>query len=157
MQGIRLNSEKVYNAIEAFAPHEFPVNFHCGVLSIYAKNDSPQKTEHPEYGSVSDAAEMVRSFPNVKFLATHAGIFEFLKFIELFSGFKNVWIDGTTQPTSHIRKLIKVFGPDRVVFASDWPFGDRCIMLKLTKNACDGDYSLERKILYENAAELLKL
>jgi hypothetical protein len=157
LQRTRLNSEKVYNAIEAFASHDFPVNFHCGVLSIYSKKDFLRKTEHPEYGSVSDAAQMVKSFPNVKFLATHAGIFEFSKFIDLFGGFKNVWVDGTTQPTSHIRKLIKIFGPDRVVFASDWPYGDRCIMLELTKNACDGDHSLERRVLCDNASELLKL
>jgi predicted TIM-barrel fold metal-dependent hydrolase len=157
LQRIRLNSEKVYHVIEAFAPHEFPVNFHCGVVSIYAKSDALRKTERPEYGSVSDAAEMVRAFPNVKFLATHAGIFEFSKFIELFGKFKNVWVDGTAQPTSHIRKLIKIFGPDRVVFASDWPYGDRSVMLKLTKNACDGDPFLERKVLCENAMELLRL
>lgn len=156
LQRIRLNSEKVFNVIEAFSPHGFPVNFHCGVLSIYGKNDPLRKTEHPEYGSVSDAAEMVKSFPNVRFLATHAGIFEFSKFIELFRGFKNVWVDGTTQPTSHIRKLIKIFGPDRVVFASDWPYGDRCVMLQLTKDACDGDHSLERRIFYDNALELLQ-
>lgn len=157
LQKTRLNSQDTYQVIEAFTPHEFPVNFHCGVLSIYSKKDPLRKTEHPEYGSVSDAAEMVKAFPKTKFLATHAGIFEFSKFIDLFKGFKNVWVDGTTQPASHIRKLLKTFGPERVVFASDWPYGNRNTMLKLTIKACDGDQSLERRVLYENAAELLKL
>ncbi len=157
IQQKRLNSKDVYHVIEAFAPHDFPVNFHCGILSCYSKKDQKIRPEHPEYGSVSDSAEMAQSFPNVKFLSTHSGLLEFNKFIHLFKNFKNVWVDVTAQPASHIKKLIKVFGPDKVVFASDWPYGDRRTMLRLTQKACNGDKSLERRIFHDNAAELLKL
>jgi predicted TIM-barrel fold metal-dependent hydrolase len=51
--------------------------------------------------------------------------------------------------------LISTFGPDRVLFGSDWPFGNRPPAVEIVKRACRGDKGLERRIFFENAAELL--
>jgi predicted TIM-barrel fold metal-dependent hydrolase len=41
------------------------------------------------------------------------------------------------------------------MFASDWPFGNRPPAFRIIKKACRGDKALERRIFYENAADLL--
>jgi hypothetical protein len=51
--------------------------------------------------------------------------------------------------------LLSVFGQERVMYASDWPYGNQKPAVKIIKKACCGDKSLERRIFYENAAILL--
>jgi predicted TIM-barrel fold metal-dependent hydrolase len=68
---------------------------------------------------------------------------------------KNVWVETSMQSVAMVRRLIATFGPERVLFGSDWPFGNRAPALAIVKAACRGDRGLERRILFENAAELL--
>ena len=75
--------------------------------------------------------------------------------IDLLSGFKNVMVDTSVQSPAHVRELIHAFGPERVMYASDWPYGNRIPAIKIIKKACKGDSGLEKRIFYENAAELL--
>ena len=75
--------------------------------------------------------------------------------IELLAGLKNVSVDISFQSPGKIRELIKAFGAERVLYASDWPYGNRIPAVKAVKAACRGDWDLERLIFYENAATLL--
>ena len=43
------------------------------------------------------------------------------------------------------------------MFASDWPYGLRKPAILAVKEACNGDAELLKAVLYDNAAELLKL
>ena len=70
---------------------------------------------------------------------------------------KNVWVDTSFQSPGIIRKLIRTFGPERVMYASDWPWGYRRPHIKTVKTACKGDRALEKMVFFENAAELLDL
>jgi predicted TIM-barrel fold metal-dependent hydrolase len=58
---------------------------------------------------------------------------------------------------TRVRQLIDAFGPERVLFASDWPYGNRAPALAIVREACRGDHALERRILFSNAAELLRI
>ena len=75
--------------------------------------------------------------------------------MDLLGGFANVMVDTSFQSPGHVRELLAVFGPDRVLFASDWPFGNRKPAVRIVKKACQGDKSLEKRIFYENAASVL--
>ena len=75
--------------------------------------------------------------------------------IEMLSGCSNVWVDTSFQSVATVRKLIATFGPERVLFGSDWPFGNRQPAVAIVKAACRGDRRIERRIFFENAAKLL--
>jgi len=140
--------------VEAFAPYHLPVLFHCGISSYYLGAEQQEK-ENAAFGGIEYARKLVASFPDVTFIAGHAGLFQYREVMDLLSGFKNVMVDTSVQSPGHVRKLINAFGPDRVMYASDWPYGNAKPALKVVKKACKGDNSLERRIFYENAAALL--
>lgn len=156
IQNIALDTEKTFQAIEAFAPFQLPVLFHCGISSYYL-GDEQRKKENAGFGAILYARELVDAFPDVTFIAGHAGLFQYREVMDLLGGFKNVMVDTSVQSPGHVRKLINVFGPERVMYASDWPYGNRKSAIKIIKKACGGDKLLERRIFYENAASLLGL
>jgi uncharacterized protein len=151
-----LSSKRTFGVVEAFAPHKLPVLFHSGVQSYYLGKDKEEK-QKPEYGDVKHAAKLCTEFPGVSFIVGHSGLFQYREAIDLFSSRKNVFVDTSFQAPKRINELIKAFGPERVLYASDWPWGDRKTNIASVAKACRGDKSLERLIYYENAARLLKL
>jgi predicted TIM-barrel fold metal-dependent hydrolase len=153
IQNVPLTSAATRAAVEAFAVHGLPVLFHCGVSGYYLGADRAR--EQPRYGAIPDAAALVRDFPRVRFIAGHAGLFEVRQVMALLGGLPNVFVDTSIQSAATVRELIATFGPERVLFASDWPFGNRPPAVKIAKAACRGDRGLERRIFYQNAAELL--
>lgn len=153
IQKVALTSTETRAAVESFAPHGLPVLFHCGISSYYL--GAEEHREEPRYGAIDYAADLVRDFPSVRFIAGHAGLFEVDRVIELLAGFANVWVETSFQSPRRVRQLIEVFGPERVLFGSDWPYGNRPPALAIARLACRGDRGLERRILFENAAELL--
>lgn len=156
IQKIPLNSKRTFEAVEVFAPHGLPVLFHCGVSSLYLGNEK-EKNQIMQYGEIYYARELVSAFPSVTFIAGHAGLFEVEEVMQLLGGFKNVSVDITFHSPETIIDLISVFGPERILYASDWPFGDRKTMIKTVQEACNGDKALESLIFCENAARLLQI
>lgn len=150
-----LTSPQTRAAVEAFAPHGLPVLFHCGVSSYYLGEE--RSREEPRYGAVHYAVDLVAAFPDTRFIVGHAGLFEVGKVMKRLGGFSNVWVDTSFQSVARVLRLIEVFGPERVLFASDWPYGNRPPALEIVRQACRGDRGLERRILFENAAELLRI
>jgi predicted TIM-barrel fold metal-dependent hydrolase len=155
IQNIPLTSPRTRAAVAAFSRHALPVLFHCGVSSYYLGRDRAR--ERPGNGAIRDAVALVRDFPEVNFIAGHAGLFEVRDVIELLAGFPQVAVEPSFQSAATVRALIAAFGPERVLFGSDWPFGNRSPALAIARSACAGDAGLERRILFENAAERLKL
>jgi predicted TIM-barrel fold metal-dependent hydrolase len=155
IQRTPLTSPKTLAAVEAFAPHGLPVLFHCGISSYYLGRE--RSRQEPRYGGVRYGAELARSFPRVPFIAGHAGLFQVKQVMRELGGLSNVWVDTSFQSVARVRALIDVFGPERVLFASDWPYGNRPPALEIARRACAGDRGLERRILFENAAQLLRI
>jgi hypothetical protein len=153
IQSVPLTGPQTYAAVEAFARHDLPVLFHCGISTYYLGRQ--RRREQPRYGAIRDAATLVRDFPQVRFIAGHAGLFEVHDAMKRLGGLPNVWVDTSFQSVATVRELIAIFGPDKVLFASDWPFGERPPAVEIARAACRGDHGLERKIFFENAAELL--
>jgi predicted TIM-barrel fold metal-dependent hydrolase len=155
IQNVRLTSPRTRTAVDAFSRHRLPVLFHCGISTYYLGSDRAR--EQPRYGAIRDAAALARDFPHVRFIAGHAGLFEVRDTLEQLGGLPNVSVDTSFQSVATVRELIATFGPERVLFASDWPFGNRRPAVAIAKAACGGDRGLERRIFFENAAELLGL
>lgn len=151
-----LSSKRTLEAVEAFAPHNLPVLFHSGVQSYYLGQEKDSKQD-PSYGELQYARDLVSTFPNVPFIAGHAGLFQYKDTMALLGGFKNVYVDTSFQSPDKIMELIGVFGPERVMYGSDWPWGSRTAAMAATKKACRGDKGLENLLFTENAARLLRL
>lgn len=155
IQKLPLTSESTRAAVEAFAVHDLPVLFHCGISSYYL--GAERARQEPRYGAIHYAAELVRNFPNVKFIAGHSGLYEVGDVMKLLGGLRNVWVDTSFQSVVRVRELLETFGPERVLFASDWPYGSRPPALAIAREACNGDRGIARRVLFENAAELLRI
>lgn len=69
-------------------------------------------------------AEYARKFPNIDFLFTHIGYYEFgFSTIEAIKDLKNVWVETSGQMDVNVlKKAIEVLGPKRICFGTDWPY-----------------------------------
>ena len=156
LQRKALNSAETFQAVEAFAPHNLPVLFHSGVAEYYA--DSAEKTRAvPENGHIEPCLDIIKAFPNVNFIVGHAGLDGVNTVIDLLSGYNNAYVDISFQGEQVVRNLIDAFGPERVMYASDWPWGNQDVSLRIVNRIAAHDEGLKRCLLYENAARLLKI
>jgi predicted TIM-barrel fold metal-dependent hydrolase len=151
-----LNGKRTFEAVEAFAVHALPVLFHAGAFSYYLGADKA-RNQDPSYGEIHYARDLVAAFPKVNFVAGHAGLFQVEDAITMLGRYSNVYVDITIQSPANIRRLINVFGPERVLYGSDWPWGNHIPAIKTVCKACKGDKALEGLIFHENAARLLDL
>lgn len=155
LQGVSLDSVRAFEAVNAFASHGLPVLFHCGMSTYYHRAD--REREVSRYGKICHAARLVREFPNVNFIAGHAGLDDVHDVIDQLAMYPNVWVDTSFQSPRIIRELVDVFGPGKVLFASDWPWGSRPAAIRAVKIACRGDKGLEQRIFCINAASLMSI
>ncbi len=155
LQNTSYTDPVTYSALEVIQSLGLPVLFHCGEWAYYLPRDPRRDTPH--LGQISYAKKMVADFPKLRFIAGHAGLFEVREAIRELAGCKNVAVDTSFQPPETIRDLAAAFGPDRVLFGSDWPFGNQGPSIKSVKLACRNDKPLANRILYDNAAELFGL
>ncbi len=152
IQKVSLDDPRTHKAVEAADRAGLAVLFHCGISNYYKGQEKDRNI--PEYGAVDHAVRLVREHPGVRFVVGHAGMFEVEEVMEKLAAFENVCVDTSIQSAANIRKLIQALGPDRVLYASDWPFADARAALACARTACKGDEPLLRKVLYENAARV---
>ena len=155
VQKVPLTSPSVCEAVEIFGVYNLPVLFHSGVTSYY--HGKEKSRQEPAFGGIADAVTLVSNFPSVPFIVGHAGGIEVAEVISRLPKFSNVFVDTSFQSPENICALVNAFGSDRVLFASDWPYGDRVKSLQLVGEACKGDLYLREKILYLNSARLLRM
>ena len=113
--------------------------------------------EQPSYGDIHYVRDIVKAFPGVSFIIGHGGMLQKQETMEMLGGCKNIWVDTSLSSPRVIREYFKVYGPERVLFGSDWPWGNRKPAKRSLKKACQGDKSLEKRIFSENAVELMQL
>ena len=156
LQRVPLNSSETLAAVEAFAPHNLPVLFHSGVSEYYA-NSAEKHLATPEYGNIEPSVDLISTFPNINFIVGHAGLDGASAVMELLRPFTNVYVDISFQGIDNVKRLIETFGPERVMYASDWPWGNQAVSLRIVDQICKQDATLKRLLLFENAARLLKI
>lgn len=155
IQKVSFTDERMMKAVRSFMRFDLPILFHAGVSNYYSGGEKGRNI--PAYGGIGAAAELVSAFPRAKFVVGHAGMYNVQDVNRLLGRCQNVWIDTSLQSPESIRSLIDVFGEDRVLFGSDWPFGCRKAAIKAVKAACNDDSRVEKKVFYQNACRLLKI
>lgn len=129
------------------------VMVHTGVADYYPPAE--QHLQAPRYGRIAGIAQMARAFPSLRFIAAHGGLGEFRDVLALLAPLPNIYADTSFVSPAGIRALIAAFGPGRVLFASDWPWGFHKTALGAVRNACSGRELA--MVLGENARRLLEL
>ncbi len=153
IQRVPLTDRRTFEAVQAFEACKKPVLMHAGKAFYYMDDESEKQS--PENGSIKDVEALVRSFPNTNFIIGHSGLFWHREVRKRLRGCSNIWLDTSFQSPETIRKLVKKFGPERILYASDWPWGSRSPHVRTVKVACRGDRTLEDLIYFRNAAGLL--
>ena len=156
LQRKRLNSIEVKRSVAAFSESGLPVLLHVGYNQYHHNLDHSK--ERPEYGdNIDEVVELVNAFPYQTFIIGHAGLGQVREVIRKLSMYPNVNVDISFQSPEMIKRLIDAFGPERVLFGSDWPYGGIRTAKRNVNEACEGDEENRAKILGVNAAQLLKL
>ena len=157
IQETEADSEAVTAAVQAVADaaKPAPVALHTGRAYYYTPKEN--KARFADYASAPKIARLVSEFPNVNFIAAHAGLAEYALYAKLLAPYKNAYVDTSFQPPEIIRELVAAYGADRVLFGSDWPYGLRAPAIRAVSEACGGDKGLCKALFYDNAAALLGL
>lgn len=150
IQGIPFNSEYTYNALDVFNGTGKPVLLHAGACRYYLGEE--KCLQHCDLDNPIAAKEMISRYPDIPFIIGHAGIAEYKEWASLLYKFDNVYIDITSQSVSSIKSLIKWYGEDKLLFATDWPCINPKTTLRIAKKALT-DSQLE-KLMFKNALSL---
>ncbi len=150
-----LNDLLLLEVLQKYSKFKKPVLTHAGVSHYYLGKE--KELNHPENGRINNVESLVKAFPDINFIIGHAGLFQVGQVCRQLKGLDNIWVDTSFQSPENIKKLIKTFGPEKVMYASDWPYGYREPAMKAAKIACGGDEGLEEMIFSKNAADLLGL
>jgi uncharacterized protein len=156
LQRIRLTDPRVLIAVEKFGKSRYPVMLHVGENSYY-HGTNPDREMPGLGGNIDDVEDLVKKFPNVNFIIGHAGLGQVDQVIKKLSRYSNVYVDVSFQSPEGIMILIEKFGPKRVLFGSDWPFGDIRTMIKNVEEACGRDEENKILIFSRNTADLVGL
>jgi predicted TIM-barrel fold metal-dependent hydrolase len=155
IQSTRLDDPRTREALRACSDLKLPVLIHGGVSNYYMGKEKSRNI--PTNGRIAYIENAIRDFPAVNFIVGHAGLFQVKEVCRRLKGLSNVWVDTSFQSPEAIVKLIKVFGEDKVMYASDWPFGYRPPHIKTVKVACKGSRELEDLLFFKNAQRFLNL
>jgi uncharacterized protein len=150
-QDLRLDDPRLHATFDAMSG-EFAVIVHVGAAG----------TDPGERCSPAMLADIVRRFPRLDVIACHFGGYRRLdEAIDTVIGLP-VYVDtswppslGTLEPAK-VRAVIEKHGPERVVFASDWPMADPGAEVEVVRGLglSDADTDL---VLGGNLARLLDI
>lgn len=132
---------------------EFAVVIHVGSIST---------TDSAGICSPSMLATLVREYPRLDIIACHFGGYrQFEVAREAVVGLP-VYLDTSWPPglgtldSGEVRKVIETHGPDRIVFASDWPMADQGVEIETVRELGLSEADTDA-ILGNNIARLLRI
>ncbi|SHF92314.1 hypothetical protein SAMN05444362_11237 [Dysgonomonas macrotermitis] len=159
LQKLSLSDARVIAALEAWEQTGLCVVSHTGINSYYPPALSVDN-EVPENGDVKYFIELAKKFPKIPMVAAHAGGLtggEEDILSEGMKGYDNLWVDTTFRSVDGMKKLVKVFGEDRVLFGVDRPFSRTDTSVEICFEAFGQWTALSEKIMYTNAAKIMQM
>ena len=150
IQNIAFDNPAVFAALEqwqSIAPGK-PVLFHSGTSKYYMD----EQRNCPERSDSEAAKRVFAAFPKIPIILGHAGLFELEEWGKLATAFDNIYADGSFQGPTQWKVMLNIYGENRLLYASDWPYGKATTAQKSLSAAFSGD--LLERILWRNAADL---
>lgn len=120
IQGIRVNEEIVFSAIEAYLEFEKPVILHTG-RADYGNYFKPCPYDRDK-SDIESTRDLLKKYPGLNIVLGHAGMFEHEEWAKELSGYNNAYIDSSFKYAKEYTLLKKYYGADRILFGSDFPF-----------------------------------
>lgn len=153
LQRKSLLSKDVLDALSSWESTRLPVIVHSHPYQYYFPEEAFRNA--PEFGSNYDLLNLAEMFPKINFIAAHAG--GWLNYGEILKGahLKNLYVDTSFRKAAVIEQFLESFGPERVMFGSDWPWGRQEAPLQIIKEVCKGDEELENILFHETAMRLI--
>lgn len=127
-----------------------PVLFHCGPVGI-----EPMAGRRRSQVRLYEPA--VAEHPGTTFILGHAGALQMEQALDLARRYANVYLELSSQSLGNVRRILERAPEERVLFGSDWPFYHQAVALAKVLLATEGAPRARRRVLRDNAAQLLGL
>ena len=148
VQLVKPDAKRCLALFRACGARGLPVFFHCGPVDIETKLGR-------YFSQVRHYERAIAECPSTRFVLGHSGALQLDQGIALAKRYPNVWLELASQSLPGVRTLVEQAPEGRLGFGTDWPFYDQSIGLAKVLIATDGDLGARRRILHDNAAELL--
>jgi uncharacterized protein len=150
VQLVRADNRRARSLYKMCADREMFVFWHCGPAGI-----------EPKLGQYLNQVKFyespIRENPKTTFILGHSGARQFEEALALQKAFPNVWLETSSQSLSNVRRMVLEADPNRIVHGSDWPFYHPAISVAKILIATEDRPEIRHKILWGNAARLLKI
>lgn len=144
IQNFHPESPEAYTLYDLCQSLNVPVLFHTGYIPCANSTNA----------LIDNFGSIPRDFPQMKIILGHMNMFEPMKAIKFAMRFDNVYLETSKQPAYYIKKGIEKLGREKIIFGSDWPFGDQEISIRVIKDAVKNEATQE-KIFSSNILSLL--
>ena len=149
-QNVRPNHRMVMKLYRLCGERNIPVLWHCGPTGIESHGGR-------ERCQVRHYHPAIAQNPRTTFILGHSGALQMDFALKLAKRYPNTYCDLSCQSLPNIRKIVEEMDPDRIVYGTDWPWYHEALTLAKVLIATEEKPELRRKILYENAKNLLNL
>lgn len=129
--------------------HDLPVLFHCGPVGIEPKS-ARKRSQVARYEKV------IAEHPETTFILGHSGALQSEQAILFADRYPNTYFDLACLGLPALRRVLEVVPSNRILYGTDWPFYHQSLTLARVLIATEGDPSLRRAVLHDNAARLLR-
>lgn len=150
VQLVRADNRRANELYAMCAEREMIVFWHCGPAGI-----EPKLGQY--LNQVRFYQKPIAENPKTTFVLGHAGARQFEEALRLQRQYPNVWLETSSQSVSNVRRMVEEADPDRIVHGSDWPFYHPAISVSKILIATEDRREIRHKILWKNAARLLKI
>lgn len=146
-------------ALKWWAKTGKPMTSHCGAGMYYYPEINSQYAT-PEFGDLTQLVQCAMRHPEITMVAAHCGgtapgNIELLA--ELSRGLDNIYVDTSFRSHEDIELMIELFGPERVLFGTDYPFGSYKGQIEQVMIATEGNQEVRDLVFWKNANRLLNI
>jgi uncharacterized protein len=153
MQNVAPEDERVTSIFESLRGTDVPVIFHTGTMHYFLG----ARPESPDFAAPERFLPLLRRFPKHPVVFGHMGLLDGAEqAIRVAEEFDNVWLEVSFQPASIVRDALRRVGKTRLLLGSDWPASEARSEIAVLRKAAPGDADVERRVVFENGAELLR-
>lgn len=150
VQLVRPDDRRARELYAMCAERDMIVFWHCGPAGI-----EPQLGR--QLSQVRHYQAPIAENPKTTFVLGHSGARQFEEALRLQRQYPNVYLETSAQSLTNVRRMVLEADPDRIVHGSDWPFYHPAISVAKVLLATEDRREIRHKILWKNAARLLKL
>lgn len=129
-------------------------------MGMYYYPEINDRYATPGNGDLTQFVQCAMRHPEIPMVAAHCGgigegNIELLA--ALSRGLDNVYVDTTFRSHEDIELMIELFGPERVLFGTDYPFGSYKKQIEQVMIATEKNQETRDLVFWKNANRLLQL